>query len=201
MKGMRFLRDEMKTLFIILTSALMMFGCTSLLPSTRQTIHSPWNSFEEARAAYEKISPMTTTHEEIHELGFDPFTTPNIRILTYLDIMNRFLPNPSIRLEDLDKGIVACIEAKASCKGYEINPQFLKSERYGNVLVDLLNFRRKTKDSGWRFEALIVLVNGTVVYKLWGGTPVIDQTRDEKRPLGPLQSADDIVGGAIRTVF
>jgi hypothetical protein len=174
----------------------MISGCSSLLPSTKQTIHSPWNSFEEAKAAYERIVPRTTTHKEIHELGFDPFTTPNIRILTYLDNMNRFLPNPSIRLEDLDKGIVSCIEAKASCKGYEINPQFLKSERYGNVLLDLLNFRRKTKDSGWRFEALIVLV-----YKLWGGNPVIDQTRDEKRPLGPLQGSDDILGGAIRTVF
>jgi len=47
--------------------------------------------FKEAKAAYERITPLETTHKEIHELGFDPFTTPNIRILTYLDIMNRFL--------------------------------------------------------------------------------------------------------------
>jgi len=179
----------------------MIFGCSALLPSTKQTVHSPWNSFDEARAAYERIMPLKTTHEEIHDLGFDPFATPNIRILTYLDIMNRFLPNPSIRMEDLDKGVVSCIEAKAACKAYEFSPQFLKSERYGNVFLDLLNFRRKTKDSGWRFEALIVLVDDLVVYKLWGGNPIIDQTRDEKRPLGPLQGAGDILGAAIRSQF
>ncbi len=169
-----------------------------MLPSARQTTISPWNSFDDAKSAFDKINPYTTSIDEMRSLGFDPFTTPNIKILTYVDIMNRFLPNPSIKKEDLDEGIQSCIQAKANCKAYEFFPQNLKSKRYGNVLLDLFNFHRKTKESGWKFQALIILIDSTVAYKLWGGDPIIDQYRETKNPLGPLQNAADILTGALR---
>ncbi len=102
------------------------------------------------------------------------------------------MPNPSIRKEDLDEGIQWCIEAQWGCKAYRFEPQVLKSKRYGNVLLDLFNFKRKTQDTGWKFSALIVLVNGTVVYKLWSGNPTIDEVRETTNPLGPLQGAGEI---------
>ena len=182
----------------MLIAAVITTGCGSLLPSAKQTTISPWNSFEDAKSAFDKITPYTTNADEMRSLGFDPFTTPNIKILTYVDIMNRFLPNPSIKKEDLDEGIQSCINAKANCKAYEFFPQIIRSKRYGNVLLDLFNFRRKTIESGWRFQALIVLIDSTVVYKLWGGDPIIDQHRETKNPLGPLQNASDILSGAVR---
>ena len=182
----------------LLIVAVTTSGCGSLLPSAKQTTTSPWNSFDEAKSAFDKITPYTTRADEMRSLGFDPFTTPNIKILTYVDIMNRFLPNPSIKKEDLDEGLQSCINAKATCKAYEFFPQRIRSKRYGNVLLDLFNFRRKTKESGWKFQALIVLTDSTVVYKLWGGEPIIDQHRDTKNPLGPLQNAADILTGAVR---
>lgn len=187
-----------RRMLFLLIMAMATGGCGSLLPSAKQTTVSPWNSFEEAKEAFDKITPHETRADEMRALGFDPFTTPNIRILTYVDIMNRFLPNPSIKKEDLDEGIQSCIDAKANCKAYEFFPQILKSKRYGNVLLDLFNFRRKTIESGWRFQALVVLIDSTVVYKLWGGDPKIDQHRDTKNPLGPLQNAADILSGAVR---
>jgi len=187
-----------KSLLFLLLAAVATSGCGSMLPSAKQTTISPWNSFEEAKSSFDKITPYATTADEMRALGFDPFTTPNIKILTYVDIMNRFLPNPSIKKEDLDEGIQSCINAKANCKAYEFFPQKLRSKRFGNVFLDLFNFRRRTKESGWKFQALIVLTDSTVVYKLWGGDPIIDQYRETKNPLGPLQNAADILTGAIR---
>lgn len=178
--------------------ALILNGCGSLLPSTKQVKRSPGDNFDDVKTAFDKVTPYKTTKEELKALGFDPFATPNIKILTYLDVMNRFLPNPSIRKEDLDTGIQRCIEVKASCHALEIRPGIITSNRYGNVLLDLFNFRRKTKEAGWTFEGLLVLVNDVVVYKLWGGDPCIDSTIDKKNPLGPLQEGQNLILEQVR---
>lgn len=180
-------------LSVSLAILLSLAGCSALLPSAKQTTKSPWISFEEAKAAFDRITVNVTTTYELRELGYDPFTTPNIKIFTYLEIINRFMPNPSIKKEDLDKGIQDCIDAKADCKAYEFEPGIIKSKRYGNLFLDLFNFRRNSKESGWVFNAFIVLINDVVVYKLWGGRPIIDEVREAKNPLGPLQNADDLL--------
>ncbi len=181
-----------------LTIVLITIGCSTLLPSSRITVQSPWNSFDDAKASFDKIIPLKTTAQELQSLGFDPFSTPNIRILTYLDIMNRFMPNPSIKKEDLDEGIQACINAKANCKAYEFEPKIMKTKRYGNFWLDFFNFRRQTKESGWKFEAIIILIDNIVVYKLSGGSPKIDENRETKNPLGPLQNVDDLLRDATK---
>jgi len=180
---------------LIISAAVFIFsGCVSLLPSSKETARTQsWGTFEEAKAAFEQIVPYRTTTEELQRIGFDAESTSNMRILTHLDIIQRFMQNPSIKKEDLDEGILACINAKADCRAYEINLRNIIRKRYGNVLLDLFNFRRRTNESGWEFQALIVMVNGTVVHKLWGGTPMINQNREAKNPLGPLQESSGII--------
>ncbi len=171
-----------------------MAGCSSLLPSVKEETKTDlWDTFDEAKIAIEKIIPYETTVDELQKLGIDPESTPNFKILTHLDIIQRFMINPSIKKEDLDKGIQDCIDAKTHCRSYEIRIRNITSKRYGNVLLDLFNFKRSTNESGWEFEALIVTVNGTVVHKLWGGRPVIEENRVVKNPLGPLQDPSGLV--------
>ncbi|MDH5299663.1 MAG: hypothetical protein OEV91_11660, partial [Desulfobulbaceae bacterium] len=69
----------------------------------------------------------------------------------------------------------------------------IDQDRYGNVVLDLFNFRRKTKLTGWEFKAIIVMKQGLVTYKLWGGKPKIDENRDSKNPFGPLQSSEKLL--------
>ena len=123
-------------LFGILIAAMITSGCGFLLPSTKQTSKSPWDSFEDAKSSFDKITPYKTTTQEMRALGFDPYTTPNIKILTYVDIMNRFMPNSSIKKEELAEGIQFCIDAQADCSAYEFAPQVKKTKRYGNVLLE-----------------------------------------------------------------
>jgi hypothetical protein len=55
-------------------------------------------------------------------------------------------------------------------------------------LLDFLNFRRNTVTTGWKFSALIVVIDDTDVYKQWDGQPKIETTEARTNPLGPLQS-------------
>ena len=172
----------------------LVLGCARLLPTTKEAARSPWKSFDEAKASYDRVVPGQTTVPQLKTFGFDLYSTPNVRILNYLDIA---VATQSIKPEDLDSGLRQCLQAKNKCRAYEFGPQFIYSERYGNFWLDLLNFRRKTKDTGWRFRALFVIVDNIVVDKLWGGTPNIQQDRDLRNPLGPLQDAGSLLPKAV----
>lgn len=187
--------------FLAIFIILIMFGCSSLLPSAKQITRSQWETFDDAKMAFDKIIPYKTTAEELGRLGFDPFSTPNVRILTYLDIIQRFMFNPSIKKEELDEGIQACIDAKNNCRAYEIELRNIANKRYGNFWLDFFNFRRKIKESGWQFNALVVIVNDMVVYKLWGGKPIVDEGKETKNPLGPLQNSGDLIRDLIKEPF
>jgi len=186
----------LRNLFYSVTACIVLFltGCGSLLPSVKEeTKMDSWNTFDEAKTAFEKIIPDETTKDDLQKIGFEPGKTPNLRILTHLDIIQLFMANPSIRKDDLAPGIKSCIDAKENCSAYEIKIRSIANKRYGSVFLDLLNFKRRTNQTGWKFDALIVMVNGTVVHKLWGGTPIIDEYREVKNPLGPLQDPSGIV--------
>jgi len=180
-------------IFLVTISVLMINGCASFFPSVQQTTQSPWNSFDDVKKTFDKISPNVTTSTDLKTLGFNPFETPNVKLLTYLDLLEKFMPNPSIRLQDIDPGVKSCLEARSQCFGYEATPSILHSKRYGNMFLDLLNFRRKKRTSGWKFKALIVLKKNLVVHKVWGGEPKVSEFEDKKNPLGPFQDISGIL--------
>ena len=189
---------------ILLVTVISFFlsGCgITLLPTTVDTVKSSWDSFDEAKMAFDRVVVYETDLQELKNLGFDPFSTSNMEILTYLDIMAHFMPNQAIKKEDLDTGIRECINAKNGCLAYEMSVEVLNSERRGSVFLDLFGFKRKTNRSGWQFHALFVINDGFVVYKLWGGKPQINETSLNKKPLGPLQESGDAMFGVARTLL
>jgi len=179
---------QLRAALLLLTAALA--GCSSLLPRGEQLTYSPWNSFAEAQQTFDRIAPHQTTVAELKQMKLDPKGNPNITILNYSDILGRFLPSPSINAHDLDPGVQECIAAKSECEGYEINLQTIKRKRYGNFLADLFNFRRKTDVAGYRFNGVLLVKNGFVIYKLTGGQPAIHEYEESVNPLGPLQSGE-----------
>jgi hypothetical protein len=68
-----------------------------------------------------------------------------------------------------------------------------KSKRYGNALLDITGFVKKTHETGWRFKGLLLIRNGVAVYKLSSGQPNQDRYEKKVRPLGPLQEVDSIL--------
>lgn len=187
-------------LVIMISSLLLFAGCASLLPSGKAVVNSPWQNFDSAKADYEKIVPGKTTIEELNNTGFNPHTMPNIRILNATDTINVFMQNPSMRIENLDPGVQKCSEMKASCMSYRIEPSIVHSKRVGNVLLDLLTFKRHTVSKGWELRGLIIIVDNVVVYKdPAGGRPSINTEEVQTKPLGPLQDPVNIFSAA--TIF
>lgn len=168
-------------------------GCSSLLPSSRQDVKASWDGFGDVKTAFDRIVPYATTTEDLKDLGFDPFAASNIELLTYMDIVKRFMPNPNIKKEELDRGLIECLAQKESCRAYEIKLKKVEKERYGNVFLDLFGFKRQTRVSGWEFNAIVVLKSDLVVYKIWGGKPRVAEFHEEKKPLGPLQEIGNVV--------
>lgn len=161
----------------------------SVLPKAESKFKSPWKTFGQAMASYEKVEPNRTTKKDLKKLGFDPYSSPNVRILSYLDILQKFIPNNAVRREDLPPSVRKCLEGRETCVAYEATPGENKKKRVGNVVLDLLSFKRRTLETGWNFKALIVIDHDIVVYKIWSGVPIIDQEKIRKNPLGPLQGS------------
>jgi len=168
-------------------------GCRSLLPTDDNRTLNQWQNFDEAQASFDKISPHQTTAEELFKMGFDPKTTPNVKILTYLDLIERFLPNASIRMEDLHPDVRACIEAKDACKAYELSLNVSHSKRHGNVVLDVLSFKKNTTTTGWSFKALVIVKDDMVAYKIRSGEPLVTRNVQSVKPLGPFQELDSLV--------
>ncbi|HQC85439.1 MAG TPA: hypothetical protein PLN82_06190 [Rhodoferax sp.] len=161
-------------------------GCSSLLPNSHSEASS-FKTFEEARAAIESLIPMQSNQDTLTALGIEAGKQPNTTLLTHADVVRRFVPGSVLTKQDLNAGIVACIEAKDSCRGLEVLASRIDKVRSGNFFADFLNFSRRTDTTGWRFNAVILLVDNVVVYRTWGGQPAVNETEVHKNPLGPLQ--------------
>ena len=187
--------DGMRIVLIVM-GLVVLAGCSSmLLPKSREVTASPWQSFQDAQSAFDKIVPGVTTLRDLRTMNLDPSTNPNISILNYTDIMRKFMVNQSFSVNDLDQGVRECVLAKINCRGFEINQTSVQKSRNGNVVLDVLGFYRETHTVGWKFNGVILLRDQVVVYKLTSGQPVIQQTEENQNPLGPVQAIGSAVTG------
>jgi hypothetical protein len=181
---------------VILIFLLTFTGCANLLPTSKTTVISPWHDYDSARLEYEKIIPGVTTVDELNQMNFNPYEVTNIRIMNVTEIITIFMPNPSIRIEDLEPGIRECIEKRDRCTAYRIEPSVLDKKRVGNFWADLFAFKQHTIDTGWEFRGLITIVDNVVSYRdPAGGRPRVRTEEVVNKPLGPLQD----IGGAVVT--
>lgn len=179
--------------FLVAVVVAVSAACSTLLPRSEALTDSPWQSFEEAQRTFDQIIVHKTTAADLKRLKLEPASNPNVTILNYSDVLRRFIPSPSIDESSLDVGVKECLRAATHCQGYEVDHRVLKRNRYGNFWADLFNFRRKTDIVGWRFNAVLLVIDGMVVYKLTGGQPVIHEHEESDNPLGPLQGASDAI--------
>ena len=179
------------TRLAIIYFMVFLAGCSSLLPRAKSITEGPWQNFQEAQEAFNKIIPYQTTYKDLKTLKLDPESNQNITILNYSDVIRRFIPGFSVNAEDLAPGVKECIMAKTACKGYEMVQRSTKRKRYGNFWADFLNFKRKVEVAGWSFNAVILVKNNVVIYTLTGGQSAISELEENENPLGPLQGSGE----------
>lgn len=192
---------------ILITICLLFFtgGCTtqSLLPTQGVYTESAFETYTQVEGVVEKIVLGETKYSDLVKMGLDLENIPNVKRLTYLDVMSKFkLDSPSrytlFNKIELPAGVLKMLAAREDGLAYEINLERLKNKREGSVFLDMLNFRKTIHTTGWKISVLILIVDDTVEYVLYSGEKNIDRLEKEKNPLGPFQGFDggDIIGAA-----
>lgn len=179
------------------TVACVLAGCADLLPRSQSQQPSGFDTYEAAASALERTLPYTTTVAELKALGFDIDASPNVTQIPYPQLVGRLAPNSAIPLDALEPGIRDCLLARQACRVYEFRLMREARQRQGNFFLDFLNFRRTTTIVGWRFEGLLVVRDGLLLFRSHGGEPRTDRTEVETRPLGPFQPAGESSGSLV----
>jgi hypothetical protein len=175
---------------LVLAGMFLTAGCKNLFPRGESITVSRWQGYREVDAAFGKITPYQTTVADLRTLGFHPEASPNVKILTYVDIVQTFLPNAAIHKEDLPAAVRVCIEAKENSRAFLVELHDTKDKRHGNLFLDIFGFKRLTHISGWEFKGLILIKDDLVLYKLSSGEPQVSRDVNKIKPLGPLQELD-----------
>jgi hypothetical protein len=176
---------------------LLAAGCSSMLPRGSTSTPSPFSTFDEAEDAAEKIVPFKTLVSELKGLGFDPEAGTNVTLIPYPEIIARLAPYQGVPLAELDPGIRRCIQAQRACRAYRFHFAREDRAREGSFWPDFFNVRRVTSIKGWWFDALVVVSDGTVLFRNVAGQARTDRVEKQTNPLGPFQRAGESAGSAL----
>jgi hypothetical protein len=168
---------------------VVLSGCGgALLPSQTEAGTSSFDTYGAVRSAFEQIALKQSSVGDLSGLGFDAQHTPNVAVLSYLEIVEKFMPNSSMAFDRLDPAVQDCIMARDACQGYVFKLQHHESQRSGSLFLDIFGFRHTTTETGWNAQVLVLVQNGKVTHKLLSGEPNLRIVRNEVEPLGPLQN-------------
>lgn len=183
---------------LIVTVGLVGCGGLGLLPRKADIKNTNFRSYAAVQVAYHTIAPGATKESDLGQLGFDSTESPNVEILSYLGVIERFMPRDSIKFDQLDPAVQICIQARDHCSAYIFKPERIHEERTGNWFLDVLGFERESISYGWSAEVMLLIQDGRVVYKVMGGRPRINDYHDDVKPLGPFQDLSNSVLAAAR---
>jgi len=177
---------------LAITLALVGCGGLSLLPHRTDLAEDQnFQTYDQVADAYKDIVPGQTREADLNKLGFNAAVQPNAEVISYLGVIERFMPRDSIRFDHLALPVKACIEAQERCSAYVFRPSRLEQDRTGSIFLDLMGFERTTLDHGWAAEVVLLMQDGRVAYKVMSGKPHIEGYHDDIQPLGPLQNLGD----------
>lgn len=161
-------------------------GCGSLLPAQSEKSNGGFKTYADVLHAYAKVKPGQTRVTDLTTIGFDA-GQPNVEQLSYLGVMERFLPRANMGLSDLAPEVRNCVKARQHCTAYVFSPSQVHQQRTGDTMLDVFGFDRTTVSQGWSAEVTLLIYDDRVTYKVISSKPHIQTTQEKVQPLGPLQ--------------
>jgi hypothetical protein len=166
-----------------------------LLPSQVEVPSTGFESFSAVKTAYDRVTPGAS-ETDLCDLGFDPVKSSNAEMLSYLGVIERFVPRDSVRFDTLPPAVRDCIDAQDHCQALVFHPSRLSHTRTGDFFMDFFGFDRVTTDSGWSADIVFLVRDHQVVYKIMSGRPYIADVHNVRQPLGPLQDFSNAIAAA-----
>jgi hypothetical protein len=133
---------------VLILNVVLLSGCATLLPHSIVETSRDFENFEAARQITERLIPLSTRTSELKLMGFDALGGSNVTTVSYPEIVARLVPYTNVSREDLDEGILRCIQSKLACRGYVFRYERQVQKREGNFLTDFFNIKRRTRITG-----------------------------------------------------
>jgi hypothetical protein len=154
--------------FVILALALVGCGTLTLLPHQNDASLSKLLTCRDLAVAYARIQPGVTPASHLVRFGFDS-TSANAQVLSYLGVMEYFMPRDSVKFDRLDAAVRDCIDARDRCAAMV----FRSSDRSAAAPVDgffsTIGFGATAAVQPPQVTLLIR--DGRVVFKAMSGIP------------------------------
>jgi hypothetical protein len=162
------------TTIAISVVALALVGCGALmlLPQHGETI-SHLKTPNDLASAFARVQPGETRASQLSSLGFDT-TTPNVHVLSYLGLIERYMTGDSRKFDKLDIALQDCIESRDRCTGFVFRPDDQPAVHHGVLATFGLSSANAAEPGA---EAIIIVRNGRVAYKAISGLPASAASR------------------------
>ena len=147
---------------VILAVTMSLVGCGTLsfLPHQSNADEPGFKSVHDIQAAYARIEPGITRASELSALGFG-IGSGNMKTLSYLGVIERFMPQDSERFDALAPAVQDCISARNRCSAYVYRPRGAKTDA-GMLSALGLASQEASSMTG---ELVVLIENGRVAYK------------------------------------
>jgi hypothetical protein len=182
-------------LFVILAA----IGCGSLLLLPHQdSADGGLRTRQELADAYARVRPGTTPASQLARLGFDS-GSPNAEVLSYLGVLERFMPRDSTKFDRLDAALQNCIQAQDRCTALVFTPGDRPRPSRGGVLA-ALGFGSAAASSD-EPQVTLLVQDGRVAYKMMlGASPM--RTAREVPPVSAIRGTEpEAAPIAFRTLY
>jgi hypothetical protein len=168
-----------------------------LLPRQPDSSTGGLRTAKELAAAYARVRAGTTPASQLARLGFDT-SMPNAQVLSYLGVLERFMPRDSTRFDRLDQALKTCIQAEDRCTALVFTPGDQPPAHSGGMFA-ALGFG--TASVGARAAEVTLLVqDGRVAYKMITGVePSPVRTARDATP--PIPAVRRVEPGATPVTF
>jgi hypothetical protein len=176
------------TSIAIFVVMLALLGCGALTLLPRQSDNAgEIKSLKDLASAYARVQPGLTRASQLAALGFDT-ATPNVEVLSYFGVMERFMPRDSTSFDRLNTAIKDCIiEARDRCTAIVMTAGDGNRSHGGGVLA-AIGFGPAAAAAQVP-EVTLLVQNGRVAYKMISGMPQAAASRHIASSAPPPRAA------------
>ena len=169
-----FLRNVNAVMFAIAAMVLVSGIVLAELPRQGDVAQSKTLTGRDLVAAYARIQPGLTRASQLARLGLDTGAA-NTQLLSYLGVMERFMPRDSVAFDRLDVAVRDCIDARDRCTALV----FRSSDPAGGAIARgfLSTFGLDAAAAADTPRVTLLIRNGRVAFKMMSGLAAPRGTR------------------------
>ena len=151
---------------LLVTLALVGCAGLGLLPYRAGAQADGFKSYKALQTAYRSIRPGKTLASDLGRLGFDATSSPDVKVLSYLAVIERFMPKNSVGFDRLAPAVQSCLDARDRCTAYLYRPS-----RGESGLLGLIAEPSAAATPHWSGEVVLLVQDGRVAYKAMSEGP------------------------------